>query len=463
MIKSMSLKNFKAFQHLENLEFKPLTILMGKNSCGKSSIIQSLLLLKQALMDKESQDPLSLDGFYLHYSDLSELVYGIPSNIEAKVTFSFSYQSGIDGKKTDQLEFTIGNWVTSSGDVPKLQVKHFHWKNDSTKSMIISDYALDNHENGELCKQIETRILNIFDKKIDMANAKVVFDKMFPFALTISANTNAATDIDIPRETFHCPLSFLDREVYDSIEKLQQSLKDIKYLGPIRAYPLRAYINYARPSTDLLEDGSNVAYVYHLNREKSFYWKGRRRPIIEILDECLNNLDLSQKVSIQRIDQMVYRILMQIPGGNRQVSIADVGFGYSQLLPIIIRCIISKKQTLNIFEQPEIHLHPACQANLADLFIDTINSDKHVLVETHSVDMINRVRLRVIENPELVNKIAVYFIDLEMTNGEYSAQARKLTINENGNFDSWPDGFCDESEKIARAIIKKRVECKHKK
>lgn len=77
MITSLSLENFKSFKKLDELKIKPLTILLGKNSCGKSSIIQSLLLLKQTL-EENNEDDLNVEGKYLKFSDLRDITYGLP-------------------------------------------------------------------------------------------------------------------------------------------------------------------------------------------------------------------------------------------------------------------------------------------------------------------------------------------------------------------------------------------------
>lgn len=89
MITSLSLENFKSFQKLDKLEIKPLTILLGRNSCGKSSIIQSLLLLKQTLDDDGNAD-LNVEGKYLKFSNLTEISYGLPKDELANIQYKIN-------------------------------------------------------------------------------------------------------------------------------------------------------------------------------------------------------------------------------------------------------------------------------------------------------------------------------------------------------------------------------------
>ena len=84
MITKMSLQNFKSFKNMDDLDIKPLTIIVGRNSCGKSSIIQSLLLLKQTL-EAPRDIRLCLEGDYLKYTNLQELSFGLPDIEKANI------------------------------------------------------------------------------------------------------------------------------------------------------------------------------------------------------------------------------------------------------------------------------------------------------------------------------------------------------------------------------------------
>ena len=134
---------------------------------------------------------------------------------------------------------------------------------------------------------------------------------------------------------------------------------------------------------------------------------------------------------------------------NTQVTLADVGYGINQLLPIIIEGIASQEDTILCVEQPEIHLHPRLQANIADLMIDTIADEdgkrKQWIVETHSELLILRLQRRIREGKIKPEDISVLYIDPNDESVEGSAII-SLRIDKNGDFiDEWPDGFFDES------------------
>ena len=92
-------------------------------------------------------------------------------------------------------------------------------------------------------------------------------------------------------------------------------------------------------------------------------------------------------------------------------SISNVGFGASQALPILVGSILQPLDGCLILEQPEIHLHPRAQMNMADFLIASAMSKRELIVETHSDHIINRVIRRAMESPEINRNIKIYFIE----------------------------------------------------
>lgn len=240
------------------------------------------------------------------------------------------------------------------------------------------------------------------------------------------------------------------------LEEFNRFLRDIKYLGPVRATPKRAYVHFTEAATDLLPSGENAAHVLWARQNEIVSFEKREETLIDALNRCIEIVGLSQVISPSRIGDLIYKINLSQKDCKSEVTISDVGFGYSQLIPIILLCLLSEKNDLIILEQPEIHLHPSSAANLADLFLRFIQDGRRILIETHSSELISRLRLRVIESPELKDKITISFVDADDINNE-GAKVRQFNIDEKGMFPVYPDGFLDESDKLAEAIIRARV------
>lgn len=149
--------------------------------------------------------------------------------------------------------------------------------------------------------------------------------------------------------------------------------------------------------------------------------------------------------------------LYEMKVGKLGVALPDVGFGVSQVLPIIVECLRAKPGETIILEQPEIHLHPKVQVTLADFLIARAADGVRVIIETHSDHLIKRLGRRIAEDsvPEIDEMISIYFID----EGLYGANCERIEINDFGEVVNWPVGFFDENEDLfwTRASLRRRT------
>ena len=139
-------------------------------------------------------------------------------------------------------------------------------------------------------------------------------------------------------------------------------------------------------------------------------------------------------------------------------DLTHVGVGLSQVFPIVLMALLASPDATLIFEQPESHLHPKVQSQLADFFLSVAFNDRQCIIETHSEYLINRLRFRAaVEQDQLtLSKTKIYFVEKR----EGSSHFREVSINEFGAINDWPEGFFDQSEleaeNILRAAVSKR-------
>lgn len=243
--------------------------------------------------------------------------------------------------------------------------------------------------------------------------------------------------------------------------------KHIKYLGPLREEPKSLYPLETGGSTTFLGlKGENSAAVFH----------NHRKSIVRFIDpncfSCLTNMKYEESsVTLEAAVQkwLVYlgvakelntndkgkfghelKITTDIPDMDQDLT--HVGVGVSQVLPILLICLLAKTDDVIILEQPELHLHPKVQTRLADFFVSMNALDKQCVVETHSEYLINRLRYLVAcaDNDKISEGTMLYFVEKEDGHSDY----RPVTINKYGVIEDWPDGFFDESERIAAEILR---------
>ena len=222
----------------------------------------------------------------------------------------------------------------------------------------------------------------------------------------------------------------------------ERYLASIIYLGPLRSYPQRIY-----SLTDLGDDES-TGVQGHLAPNALYGRPGS----LDRLNAWFERFQIPYDLHIDRIartelaGEYIVVVLRDRRSGT-QVTIADVGFGINQILPVITEGVTSRPGSIICVEQPEIHLHPRLQAHLADLMIDTISEydgeGKQWIAETHSELLILRIQRRIREGRLTSEDVSVIYVDPDEDGA--GSNILQLDLDEEGNFvDEWPEGFFDE-------------------
>lgn len=139
-----------------------------------------------------------------------------------------------------------------------------------------------------------------------------------------------------------------------------------------------------------------------------------------------------------------YEVLVKTHARAPEVKITDVGFGVSQVLPVLVQAFYCAPNSTVWMEQPEIHLHPQVQAELADVFISAIRSREdgsarnvQLIIESHSEHFLNRLQRRVAEGEITPDDVAIYFC--KRVGG--ATELEPLRINLCGDIENWPENF----------------------
>ena len=142
----------------------------------------------------------------------------------------------------------------------------------------------------------------------------------------------------------------------------------------------------------------------------------------------------------------------KVPGQSRARDLTDVGFGVSQVLPVLVAGLVAPPDSLLVFDQPESQLHPRSQAALADFLCMLVKTGRSVLVETHSEALFHRLRLRAAMDEEVARATSVYFLDAPQ---DCCREPRSVSLAPDAALE-WPDGFLAEGmqEELAiRAVL----------
>ena len=473
MIKSLRLLNFKAFEDTGILELKPITVLAGPNSGGKSSILQSLLLLKQTL-DGPADIDLNLDGNYLQFSGFNELTFGKPSLPRSKVSYEFEVETRMPHHIVPRYfsEMKLPKELKNVSLYSKVKLTFRYKKQEEANSVVLDGFDVSSRVHGIEGPHLRATLRNLkyqivmkgkgigLPEPLKKKRVENVGGRHFmPQFLVLEGEEDSP-------HIRHVPLNPIFTNPFRRIE--QELENNLQYLGPLRERPRRAYLHSGNPMTEIGESGQYAAQILWLEKNNKVKYlpalgqKLEEVTLLEAVNDAFLRLGMFQRVDVRSEKSIMYQILFRLgrAGTRKAVTIADVGFGVSQMLPILVLGLRSHESSILLLEQPEIHLHPKLQANLADFLLTLAEQKRRLIVETHSDHLINRLRRRIAEDPtdELRNKVSILFVH-PPRNGQ-GAIVESLQIDRFGVIENWPPNFlpeaADEAEAIFLASLEKR-------
>jgi predicted ATPase len=487
IIHAIAVKNFKSLRDTGLLNLKPITLLVGPNSSGKTALLQTILMLKQTLESRNIETPLVLRGRYVDLSSFKDIIFrhNIKEDIEISLGIKFSlprierFPKPLTGNDFSLIKFKIGYdaeterlvdrgielsisaknclkiyngkiQVTYEGETitstykseREFEKRNFLYIPHITPSYFIFDLIDEEYRKltekraqleEMLKKEIEEEQRIKLERKIKYIERTMKnLERRYPHVLR-------ELNVEQARIVIHMlnTLSFISYKLQDLL------VENTYYIGPLREYPQRYYIASGEYPRDVGLRGEHTVEVIYFDfkRKEDRYVKLKR---------WMKEMDLACDVKLSPVAEGIYALSVTDPKLNVDVNLADIGFGASQLLPIIVEGIYAKKGSVLLIEQPEIHLHPKLQAMLADLFIDIVKDGKQVIVETHSEHILLRLQRRVAENILSHKDIAIYYF-------EPSEEGSKITyveMNEDGTLKTWPKGFFEEDLEESYLLLK---------
>ena len=417
----LSVENFKSIERVTDVDIANLTVLAGVNSSGKSSLIQALLLLKQTLTTSTSEK-LNLDGPYVYADSLLDLIHNKqPGNMRFAIRIlreEFSdYQICLLGQDFLSIEISVVFRVKKNGsyDVGKFEIV---WTRPYGRKQRLA-----------VTRWPRKDVYDISDDSRELRGMEI---DGYSFANFFPIYARKGKDV--------CDLS----EVKKIRDALVDSLRRVVYIAPLRVAPVLARSYKKDVETGyVLPDGENTRFI--LDRMSA------DRDRLALVKEWLcGRFRLAKDMKVVKESGECYRVVVTTNEDVR-VDLVHMGFGLSQILPIITQGCISERGTLMIVEDPDVHMHPSIQASMADFFIFLCqNRGVSVLVETHSDHFITRLRRRIAE--EMVDHRMVHLIFVINDYGE--SVYKTIPLSEKGRLQgSMPPGFLDTRDLDFKAII----------
>ncbi len=450
MLKELSFKNFKSWQEIKDMRLAPITGLFGTNSSGKTSILQFLLMLKQTIDSADFSQVLNFGeegnlvalgtfGDVIHRREKAlplswQMKWDLPAHFKIPVHTEEAEKVFLEG---DEIEFEAEVASNTGG---KLHVNYLKYK------LRDNEFGME-HQSDTLGKY------KLFSK-----SSKFKFIRIRGRAWPLPSPTKFhGFPYEVRSHYQNAGFLWNLQFVYESM------FQHIYYLRPLRENPRHQYTWAGAKPDDVGQRGEKAIDALLASGQKKIS-RGKGRPKLtleEYVADWLKQLGLIHEFDVKPITEHgnLYEVWVRKNPEGALVRITDVGFGVSQILPILVLCYYVPEGSIVLLEQPEIHLHPSAQSGLADVFIDAIETRKiQIILESHSEYLLRRLQRRIAEGQFSKDKIALYFCDIK----QGVSQLKPLELDLLGNIINWPKDFFGDSfgeiAATAKAGIKRQGE-----
>lgn len=551
MIENFYAYNYKSFVNFK-LDIANINILLGSNSCGKSSIANLLLMLSQTADSVHSYD--SIFRLNSSKSSLGEAINIFPDKKEDKqITIGWSIDNLVVSNKFTILSIpilcdlfdthvreitrTIRRYFWNKAHEREDRIEQFLEKLNFASEKIANNFQYDMHGNefgwseeleenilrqirvvNKTIKEFQNEYYELRDvtpispirfkelfsvlKEREKLDEHDTLSKKIEYTIAFNSNLNEcelrgfklynnkgkclvyislndsgkisvssevypneylkSSRLDIVRGMntsslillkdrgfdFYGgnPFSNLIRQVIAGSSKLfvqELSGAKINHVSPLRAFPQRYYLleKSAMHNTLNANDGSQLAEILKNNPS-----------VTEKVNAYFKDFDI--KISTAKTNDIIHRITVK--QNNVTMELTDVGFGISQVLPILVQAILCPKDSITIIEQPEIHLHPKMQAWLTNALVKiSVNDNKKFIIETHSETIIKRLQLLLLDPSVNFDKEMLHLYHLER-NDKGNTTLSDVEFDDSGEI-AWPHGFMDQEIQDAIKLQEFRV------
>lgn len=393
MIQQVTFESYKVFKDKQTLELKPITILIGKNSSGKSAILRLLTMLAKSIASNNDS---------LTKSKNEPLVYHCE-----EYDFAGNFKDLIY-KKLDprpiKLNFSLQN--DSSHARLDIILRYF----EELESGVIEEYKFGSGSNDD-----------------------------FPYSLHYKLNLSKVAEQKISYQDANDDNKELDIQ----FTGLSYALR---YKGGLGRWHRDININYLPP----LRPDIERFYNFRDNRNKNPNLLFRNYDLLRRVSNWYETKMNINGITVKKIaDSGLFSLLTK-----DDINLKDIGQGIGQSLPIVTHALRQSENTLHIIEQPELHLHPAAHGDIAELIAESTIVTQHskFVIETHSENFILRLRRLIAEKKLPAENVVIYWVDYKEE--AEASQLQKIEIRPNGDVSFWPKGIFSEDYEEIKAIGK---------
>ena len=417
MLTHLKLENFKIWRSTGPIRLAPITLLLGTNSSGKSSLIQSLLLIRQTVKGDDPNLDLNLGnpdaGDSVTLGQFKDVLcrHGAASESTSATQVGLEFRWSEDGQAESSTLFSARY---NKGPAGSAELAFLRLGRDG------QGFSVQRRKPGIYRLNLAT------EAKTLGQSADFRPQRSFAFSAATLNKLGAKGELIKP----------IGPALLDELGR-------IIYLGPVRRLAQRDYVWAGRMPAHIGDDGAKAVDALIASGVARQAAKKRNQPapaeaqLFEQTIRWLKDMNLADGLSIRALGNSA-RYELLIENGDQASNLKDVGVGVSQVIPVIVAALFAQPGHVVIVEEPESHLHPLAQSKLAELLAQ-VSKQRNVqfIVETHSEHLFRRMQTLIAKQQITPKDAAMYFVERD---GK-AARMRPLELDDFGRVKNWPEGF----------------------
>jgi predicted ATPase len=437
MFTYLRLRNFRAYRD-QRFEFRRLNLFIGANNSGKSSLLSAINLIAQTfLATRGRSSPLVLNGPYEELGTYQDVVHG--NNVRTPLGFDIGIQN-----------YDISFDVKFRLQRRELEISRFVLYEDGEELF----YYQARKDRSDLRIQ-RKGVENFIGQK---AVRRPFFIGFWPYHPDLDRVMSGRVD-EYPKSAQEV-ITRVSRSLRRAEMFLRDSLRHFDSLSPFRAQPQRTYLYTGEAPREIGRTGSNGVSLLVNDTSK----RGALRiGLEEKISDWLKANNIGREIRVKNLTTRHFEICI-VDFKGKEHNICDVGFGCSQVLPVLVgglnlfggSSLSRRSSPIFVVQEPEIHLHPNAQASLGSFFVGLAKSSGQQFIETHSDNLVLRVARHVALGEIESQDVKLFFV--EDHGGD--KVVTDIEISADGIFKpDWPGGFFPqrqlESFQLAKARTKR--------
>ena len=436
MLTELRFTNFKSWPQAK-MECGKITGVFGTNSSGKTSLLQFLLLLKQTKDATDRAIAVELNGDLVELGTIKDAIHLHDEARSIQFTLSFRLKNTlalVDASNKRTSSITKGNEISLSAEIGVRAKAPYTIKIAYTFGGM--KFALEPRDGGTLGFDLLASVER-------HGTSPFIFVKTRGRAWQLPGPIKSYAFPDQARTYFQNSGFLADLETI-----YEEALDNIYYLGPLRHPPERDYLWARSRPTDVGTSGEKTIDAILAATEaevlRNLKPKAKLMPFQEMIGHWLRAMGMIDSFRVEEIAEgsNLWRAYVRTRPGASEVQLTDVGFGVSQVLPVITLLQYVPEGSTVVLEQPEIHLHPLAQAALADVIIQAATHRRvQVILESHSEHLLLRLQRRIAEQSVSAEDVKLYFCDAPRG----VSTLTPLELDLFGNIRNWPDKFMGDA------------------